>query len=1313
MPGRATVTEDVSRYSRLPPPSGLVSPPVQAARDFFRPDDRFREAKRSMTSTSRQPEQRSYSPSAFAKGDRPRGSAIEPRHLDDSRSEGQASQDSRDPISRGAFSDGEEPQTRQTGYRSLLERMEPRSSPSAEAKCAPVFGQMSAADTTDNINHGPKTLVTIHQPERVPAEPYEKELGEISPEISKSTVRLLPSNNQELQNMAEENPPSSRSLHHRDGAPHAGEEEAKAALRSNQSEPKLPAADRQKSTSPPVAVIGEEPKPKEEVKRGKLLQVTEEPATTSSRAMLVEVGQPKGGEYAKQTPAEPRDTESTPQDTLVPLTSTDDRLVTSPSPEHPPQVSEVEPEGASVPPPLATPLDFSKRIQPNQTCSPPPDSTTVTETSELVMPEPSSVPITVLSENHKALKLEKVPAETVVKPFDNQETATQKVHSPSKDNKQILPTRLSSASPPAEPPLSDMHHVLPESSDAPTRYESDQSHPLSPKLSSVPALLPTTTPAITEIQASEADLLVPNVATVPTLITSGSDEELRSEPSASIDPEDPMSAAPALTDAACDMVRIPERDVDMVPATTAAIIESQAVKSGSSPHNVEKALDLTTCGSSRELQEELSASNDTDDLMGALQLQPPIQPAINVTSDEAEIPKPEADSAPSLDDANDVSQDDVQAAHAEVMQAKKISAEPAPVAVFSQHSSSIDAKPIDAPPHVPPGALEQDHGLEARTSLQEDDLATVPVSNDIPSRIHLTDGAAPASHALIDQPSDVPKTAASEGLTTLDMDSIPTTTQGPSDPVADSDRTQADEAHCELTKTSETQPAAKSPSTELMSIPAKVRYVDPEKLRRKFERQAIIARYDIVRYARNKKKELELKTQRLQREYAKLDREWESHKSRITAENEEVTRQLDAISNPATVQEPKPGGRKTRRGFVEQDHELMGFRDGDEEALAKALKAIEQMMESDPTQRALKTEAIVPDMELDPEVYRLAYNDDNSFVLDPLQFYDHGKGEKQGEWTDDEERKFRKLYAAYPKQFGEIAKGLPGKTAAQCVKHYYLTKKKRSFKEGAGRNAQRQASGGQAALMVAPVTHEKLELAGVLATGDRAQAKQVADAVRPSGDSKKGGKRKADDAERSGDSGIKADGQKVKRKTSSKKRLLPSQDPTTPGDRSASDVSSAKKRKTQAKKPARLDLADGRSKSALNRSSSSRGPSSGPPTAEPTTLRGPQQGIFLPDASGLPHRFIVNPPERPHSTPVVTWQDQQSPAESDPYTMAIPDRSIRSTQTVPPENAPVQRTGGMAIMSLLNDIPLAVPTNDNPKAASVASDATEDDGLHV
>ena len=98
----------------------------------------------------------------------------------------------------------------------------------------------------------------------------------------------------------------------------------------------------------------------------------------------------------------------------------------------------------------------------------------------------------------------------------------------------------------------------------------------------------------------------------------------------------------------------------------------------------------------------------------------------------------------------------------------------------------------------------------------------------------------------------------------------------------------------------------------------------------------------------------------------------------------------------------------------------------------------------DPNLRASKTTAVVPDM-MTLRERKLAYDDENDIVDDPLEFYDHA-GTAEPIWTDEERMAFQKRYLTYPKQFGKIAEVLENKTAAQCVAYYYRTKKNVDYK---------------------------------------------------------------------------------------------------------------------------------------------------------------------------------------------------------------------------------------------------------------------------
>lgn len=50
-------------------------------------------------------------------------------------------------------------------------------------------------------------------------------------------------------------------------------------------------------------------------------------------------------------------------------------------------------------------------------------------------------------------------------------------------------------------------------------------------------------------------------------------------------------------------------------------------------------------------------------------------------------------------------------------------------------------------------------------------------------------------------------------------------------------------------------------------------------------------------------------------------------------------------------------------------------------------------------------------------------------------------------WTDEEKQIFRERFLATPKNFPSIASFLEGKTVAECIRYYYLTKKTEGYKQ--------------------------------------------------------------------------------------------------------------------------------------------------------------------------------------------------------------------------------------------------------------------------
>lgn len=138
--------------------------------------------------------------------------------------------------------------------------------------------------------------------------------------------------------------------------------------------------------------------------------------------------------------------------------------------------------------------------------------------------------------------------------------------------------------------------------------------------------------------------------------------------------------------------------------------------------------------------------------------------------------------------------------------------------------------------------------------------------------------------------------------------------------------------------------------------------------------------------------------------------------------------------------QPEPSGAVVKRGS----------RGGDavrsEEELARVIQSLLEQDRGNPETRWMATAAIVPPMLSasakcifnDKVLYSnrqiTAVSGPSAVVdLDPV-------------WTDSEERAFVERYLASPKNFRKIAAGLPFKTAAQCVRFYYQSKRRLGLK---------------------------------------------------------------------------------------------------------------------------------------------------------------------------------------------------------------------------------------------------------------------------
>ncbi|KAL0579335.1 DNA-binding protein snt1 [Marasmius crinis-equi] len=180
---------------------------------------------------------------------------------------------------------------------------------------------------------------------------------------------------------------------------------------------------------------------------------------------------------------------------------------------------------------------------------------------------------------------------------------------------------------------------------------------------------------------------------------------------------------------------------------------------------------------------------------------------------------------------------------------------------------------------------------------------------------------------------------------------------------------------------------------------------------------------------------LKNKVQRLKEEYLSLHEKWIEHCARLDEQakakqgtNPPETPNLNSVLPPAT-------GRTTRRSAA-----TMGDAVRSDFEMEQIIASIGYDEATDPNQLCVRNLAAIPDMiSVTHGQVDYVYDDNNLRVDNPAEYYAPDTGIH--DWTEEEKQVFLDKFAAYPKQFGIIAKYLPNKTAAQCVDFYYLHKK--------------------------------------------------------------------------------------------------------------------------------------------------------------------------------------------------------------------------------------------------------------------------------
>jgi hypothetical protein len=197
----------------------------------------------------------------------------------------------------------------------------------------------------------------------------------------------------------------------------------------------------------------------------------------------------------------------------------------------------------------------------------------------------------------------------------------------------------------------------------------------------------------------------------------------------------------------------------------------------------------------------------------------------------------------------------------------------------------------------------------------------------------------------------------------------------------------------------------------------------------------------------NQRKDASEKNKRLREEYTMLYRPWRLTVREMDQKKDEERKGStpSAATPPVTpAPAPVPEGREGRRykGNSELD-----FQNALKASAISAQEEFERRRRMEATTRPdLEKEAVVPDMLEKYEIEAGIFKDTNNKInpADALAIY--GFYPPPDDFTEEEHKLFTDAFMAYPKKWGKIAEELPGRTYAQCISHYYMTKEEIKYK---------------------------------------------------------------------------------------------------------------------------------------------------------------------------------------------------------------------------------------------------------------------------
>lgn len=267
------------------------------------------------------------------------------------------------------------------------------------------------------------------------------------------------------------------------------------------------------------------------------------------------------------------------------------------------------------------------------------------------------------------------------------------------------------------------------------------------------------------------------------------------------------------------------------------------------------------------------------------------------------------------------------------------------------------------------------------------------------------------------------------------------------DDAANSWRTQtlAQKIYMANRKTAAAQHSILDSCGERYMLPLYNQPLDVEHLTTLLQRHQTAVKGPLLEHIRKIKNDRWLHHTKLVETYAQMSTEWQK---RVDKSEASAKRKAREAKNREFFEKVFTELRKQRED--KERFNRVGSRiksEADYEEIMDGLQ--EQAMEV----RKMRSYAIIPPLMYDAQQRKCVYHNENGLVEDMVAV--HKERGTLNVWTAGEKDLFKEKFLQHPKNFGAIAASLDRKSAQDCVRYYYLSKKTENYKQLLRKSRQR------------------------------------------------------------------------------------------------------------------------------------------------------------------------------------------------------------------------------------------------------------------